>query len=322
MTLDRILVAVSFSERSIEAVRKAARLAVERASNITLLHVVEPVKRRSIRRLPAQQTLLRARVINARKELARYAGEIAARDRIAVDFRIEIGEKVSSIVRACKDADVLLIGGTSMGGLMAAFHMSSAERLVGKCGIPVLVVNGSGVHRHERALVAVDGSYQSSAAVGAAARLWPDAQLTLLHAMDGRQERLMRIHEVPLRAVGDRHSLRTIKGHAYLSALAARARVSTKGMAFRLAYGEPWRAVLEVQDELDADVVVVMKRKATAFTDFILGSTVRRLLSRLRCDVLVTPEPKPITPARAGASGPGRASSAAKGVRGARPFAT
>ena len=256
MTLDRILVAVSFSERSIEAVRKAARLAVERASNITLLHVVEPVKRRSIRRLPAQQTLLRARVINARKELARYAGEIAARDRIAVDIRIEIGEKVSSIVRACKDADVLLIGGTSMGGLMAAFHMSSAERLIGKCGIPVLVVNGSVVHRHERALVAVDGSYQSSAAVGAAARLWPDAQLTLLHAMDGRQERLMRIHEVPLWTVGDRHSLRTIKGHAYLSALAARARVSTKGMAFRLAYGEPWRAVLEVQDELDADVVV------------------------------------------------------------------
>ena len=45
MTLDRILVAVSFSERSIDAVRKAARLAADRHSNITLLHVVEPAKR-------------------------------------------------------------------------------------------------------------------------------------------------------------------------------------------------------------------------------------------------------------------------------------
>ena len=142
MTIDRILVAVSFSERSIDAVRKAARLAADRNSSITLLHVVEPVKRRSVRRLPAQQTLLRARVTNARKELARYAGEIAAKDRLPVDFRIEIGEKVSSIVRACKDADVLFIGGTNMSGLAAAFHMTTAERLIGKCGIPILVVNG------------------------------------------------------------------------------------------------------------------------------------------------------------------------------------
>ncbi len=52
MTIDRILVAVSFSERSIDAVRKAARLATERSSIITLLHVVEPVKRRSVRTRP------------------------------------------------------------------------------------------------------------------------------------------------------------------------------------------------------------------------------------------------------------------------------
>src|SRR4051794_14296555 len=73
MTIDRILVAVSFSERSIDAIRKAARLAADRDSIITLLHVVEPVKRRSVRRLPAQQTLLRSRVTHARKELARFA---------------------------------------------------------------------------------------------------------------------------------------------------------------------------------------------------------------------------------------------------------
>jgi nucleotide-binding universal stress UspA family protein len=141
MTIDRILVAVSFSERSIDAIRKAARLAADRDSIITLLHVVEPVKRRSVRRLPAQQTLLRSRVTHARKELARYAGEIAARDRLPVDFRIEIGEKVSAIARACQEADVLFIGGTHMSGVAAALHMSTAERLIGKCGIPILVVS-------------------------------------------------------------------------------------------------------------------------------------------------------------------------------------
>jgi len=299
MTIDRILVAVSFSERSIDAVRKAARLAADRNSNITLLHVVEPVKRRSVRRLPAQQTLLRARVTNARKELARYAGEIAAKDQLPVDFRIEVGEKVTSIMRACKDADVLFIGGTNMSGLAAAFHMTTPERLIGKCGIPILVVNGPHQVRYSRALVPVDGTYQSVAAVSAAARLWPDAQLTLFHALDSRQERLMRIHDVPLWAVRERHSWRMAKGLEYLKALAARAQVSTKGVAFRLGYGDAWRAVMSIQDEVDAQVVVMMKRKATSLADFILGSTVRRLLTRLQCDVLITPDHSRNPPARA-----------------------
>ena len=36
----------------------------------------------------------------------------------------------------------------------------------------------------------------------------------------------------------------------------------------------------------------MMKRKATSLADFILGSTVRRLLTKLRCDVLLTPDPE------------------------------
>ncbi|MEO8524443.1 MAG: universal stress protein [Caldimonas sp.] len=226
---------------------------------------------------------------NARKELARYAGEIAAKDRLPVDFRIEIGDKVSSIARACKDADVLFIGGTTMSGLAAAFHMTTAERLIGKCGIPILVVNGTHQIRYARALVPVDGTYRSVAAVSAAARFWPQAEMTLFHAMDSRQEQVMRITEVPLWAVRQRHSLRMASGLNYLKALAARAQVSTKNVAFRLAYGDAWRAVLSIQDEVDAQVVVVMKRKSTPLADFILGSTLRRLLTRLRCDVLITP---------------------------------
>jgi len=293
MTINTTLVAVSLSERSVDLVRKAASLAADRNAGITLLHVVEPVKRHGVWRSPEQPRLLRARVTNARRDLARYAGEIAATDRLQVALRIEIGEKVSSIARACEDADLLVIGGTQMRGLAAAFRMSTAERLIGKCGIPILVVNGPHEGRYARALVPVDGSYESVPALGAAARLWPDAELTLFHAMDTRQEQLMRIHDVPLWVVRKRQSLRLARGLKYLKALAARAQVSTKSVAFRLAYGDAWRAVLSLQDELDAQVVVMMKRKPTALADFIPGSTVRRLLTKLRCDVLLTPDQAP-----------------------------
>ena len=291
MKPNNILVAVSLSERSIDVVRKAASLAADRHAGITLLHVLEPVKRRGIRSLSERQALLRARVTRARKELARYAGEIAAKDRLPVAFRIEIGEKMSSIARACEEADLLVIGGTQMRGLAAAFRSSTAERLASICRVPILVVNGPHEGPYARALVPVDGDYESVSALSAVAHLWPDAEMTLFHAMDRRQEQLMRMHDVPLWVVQKRQTLRMARGLKYLKALAARAEVSTKSVAFRLAFGDAWRAVLSMQNELDAQVVVMMKREASALVDFIPGGTVRRLLSRLRCDVLLTPDP-------------------------------
>jgi nucleotide-binding universal stress UspA family protein len=173
MTIDRILVAVSFSERSIEALRAAARLAADLHSSITLLHVVEPVKRRSVRLLPAQQALLAARVNDARKEIARCAGEIAASARVPVGFSVEIGDKVSCIARACEEADLLLMGGINTHGL-AAPRTSTAERLVGQCCVPILVISGA-AGRFARAAVPVYTGYQSAAAVSAATRLWPSS---------------------------------------------------------------------------------------------------------------------------------------------------
>jgi nucleotide-binding universal stress UspA family protein len=177
MTIDRILVAVSFSERSIEALRAAARLAADLHSSITLLHVVEPVKRRSVGRLPAQQTLLAARGTDAKKQLARCAGEIAASARLPVDFSVEIGEKVSCIARACEEVDILFMGGINSHGSTAP-RTSTAERLMGKCRVPILVISGA-EGRYARAPVPVYTGYQSAAAVSAATQLWPE-QLTFL----------------------------------------------------------------------------------------------------------------------------------------------
>ena len=155
MSIDNILVAVSFSERSMDAVHQAACFAVDRDAGLTLLHVVEPVKRLSVRALPEQQTLLRARVTHARNALARLAGEIAAHHRLPVAGRIEIGAKVASIAQACAEADVLFIGGTTTRGLAAALHRSTADRLIGRCAIPILVVDGPDEGRWARALVSV-----------------------------------------------------------------------------------------------------------------------------------------------------------------------
>jgi len=186
-SLDRILVATSFSERAGDALRKAAVLAAERDSGLTLLHVVEPVKRLRLRRESNQQMLLEARVHRARKELAWFAGEIAAKQGVPVEFRIDVGERVASILAACSGADVLFVGGTPSGWWPGAFQKTTAERLVGRCDIPIVVVHGPDSLQYGRALVPVGGSADDAHALRAVASLWPTAQTTVV-----RERRLSR----------------------------------------------------------------------------------------------------------------------------------
>ena len=152
--LDRIVVATSFSERSSEAVRKAAALAAERHASLTLLHVVEPIKNRRVRSLVHQDMLVSARATDARTKLARIAGEIAARQGVPVEVCVCVGDKVASILAECAQADVLFIGGTA-GGLVAAFQRPTAERLLARCDVPIVIVNGPRSLRCSRALVVI-----------------------------------------------------------------------------------------------------------------------------------------------------------------------
>ena len=291
-TLDRILVATSFSERATDALRKAAVLAAERHAALTLLHVVEPVTQRRLRRLSNQQMLLHARVTHARKELARFAGEIAAKQGVPVEFRIQVGEKVASILAACAEADVLFVGGTRTGWRVGTFHRSTAECLLGRCGIPMVVVNRPQCLQNTRTLVPVADATDAVVALRAAVRLWPGSAMTIFHALDERRAKPTWLNEVPAGAVRER---RPERGAALpeclqgLRGLAMRAGLRAQDLPCRFGHGDPWRAVLAIQDEVDADVMVLTKRRASAIADFMLGSTVRRLLGTSPCDVLVIP---------------------------------
>src|SRR5689334_5865519 len=170
-TLDRILVATSFSEPAGDALRKAALLAAEHDATMTLLHVVETVKPQRLRRQANLQMLLDARVAHARRELARYAGEIAAKQGVPVDFCIEVGERVPSVLRACRRADLLFVGGARLARWPGAFRKTTIERLAARCTIPMMVVGG--LHRLQvmHALVPVRRSADGEVALRAAERL-------------------------------------------------------------------------------------------------------------------------------------------------------
>ncbi|MBV1790479.1 universal stress protein [Marinobacterium sp. D7] len=59
----------------------------------------------------------------------------------------------------------------------------------------------------------------------------------------------------------------------------------------RVEEGTPWRVILKVADEIDADVIVMGVRHHTAMEKFLLGSTPNRVMYNSKRPVLIVPLP-------------------------------
>ena len=65
--------------------------------------------------------------------------------------------------------------------------------------------------------------------------------------------------------------------------------LSLKNITARVEEGTPWRTILEVADEIDADVIVMGTRKHSSISQMLLGSTAVKALGYSKRPVLVVP---------------------------------
>lgn len=65
--------------------------------------------------------------------------------------------------------------------------------------------------------------------------------------------------------------------------------LSLKNITGRVEEGAPWRTILEVADEIDADVIVMGTRKHSSLGQLLLGSTAAKTLGHSKRPVLVVP---------------------------------
>lgn len=64
----------------------------------------------------------------------------------------------------------------------------------------------------------------------------------------------------------------------------------TEGQAIaRVEEGVPWKTILEVADDIDADVIVMGTRTHSGVSQFLLGSTANKVMHHTKRPVLVVP---------------------------------
>ena len=193
----------------------------------------------------------------------------------------------TSILAACKEADLLLIGGTA-GRLAALIQRPIVERLLGRCDAPILVVNGPQCLSYARALVVIRDAPGAVSALRATGCLWPAAEKVIFYAVDPRLRRARQMIEASSsRGIDSPRRRAQIVG--FLKGLVRRAGLRVHDVSCRFRYGDGCHAALSLQSEVQADVMVLTRRSSSApSTDFVLDKTASRLLALAPCDVLIT----------------------------------
>jgi nucleotide-binding universal stress UspA family protein len=180
-----------------------------------------------------------------------------------------------------------VVGAHGLNPLRDRILGTTAERLVGRCPVPILVVREAPRAGYGRVLVALDLLPGSAEFVEAALRLAPGALIAAAHAYDVPFEGALQRAGVNTAAI-DRHRIDVAaKARTAIEALGAAA--GAKGIVPMVERAHPARHVLDSQRSLGADLVVIGKRRRSAVESLLLGSVARHVLADAEADVLVMP---------------------------------
>ena len=178
-----ILLATDLSARCDRALDRAVRLARGWGAKLHVVHAIEDDMLDKYdaftqrRHGPDPVATARARV---EADLADHA------DDVAIEVHVETSDPTALVLKvaAREDCGLIVTGVARDQSLGRYLRGSVVDHLVRHAPVPLLVVRGRVGAEYESVLVTSDFSPSSRHAIEAAARLFPDAALTLFHAYD------------------------------------------------------------------------------------------------------------------------------------------
>jgi nucleotide-binding universal stress UspA family protein len=285
-TLEPIVAATDFSEDAGHAARRAARLAAQHGVRLELLHVVDRAGLDAVRAWTRNPVDLAERLVD---DARRLLGERASSLGAAVSPRVAVGDVQEEILSSCAGAGLLVLGAHGVNPLHDLIVGTTAERLVGRCPRPVLVVRQTPKADYRNALVAIDLLSGSEDAMRLAARIAPGALLTALHAYEVPFEGMLQYAGVEQADI-DRHRAESFhRAFEEIRRLSAAASGNTEAFLPIVDRGDAARLCLEHAQTIGADLIVIGKRKRPALEALALGSVTRHVLANATADVLILP---------------------------------
>ena len=168
-----------------------------------------------------------------------------------------------------------------------------AERLLRDAPGPVLVVRRDGAARYDRALVPVDLSHRSDAALRVLRSLAEPVELHLLHVLGSDDENIMRMVDIPDWVVRQHHAERLRLAHTAMRQLCERVGADAAQARMHVRRGpHVLDGVLQAQSLVRPDVIVVGHRNRPALCWPRRDALAGELAGLAASDVLLVPDPE------------------------------
>ena len=304
----RILCPTDFSECSARALERAIRLASWFEARVTVLHVSAPLPwplppDALTPHVAAPADVLLAERERAERDLERFVAPLRQAGA-AIETRLLDGDPARQI-RAVADAlpaDLLVMGTHGRSGFEHLILGSVTEKMLRRASCPVLTVGHmartSVGPLFRRIVCAADLSKASRRTLDMALSLAERhlARVTFLHVVESLPGEAGSVDE-PLDAATPRTDLieqaRERLRQALPEAASHRCEVQE-----RVETGSPWRQILRVAQETDADLVVVGAHGGSSASRMFFGSTANHVVRQASCPVLVVRELEAARPAR------------------------
>lgn len=284
-----VVAGVDGSAAALEAVRWAAWEAENRHEPLQLVHALGLDDMLAGMTLPPGQGLreqLRARGWQVLRDAKQAADESSP---VAADLVLETGTPVPTLLAACRQARMIVVGSAGRGGFLAGMALgSTAAQVAAHSECPVVVVRGPGAERigtSAPVVVGIDGSPLSEAALAyafeeaslrsaplVAVNAWTDADTTVLFSQ--------------VRAYFDYEPVRQTQTRLLAERLAGwREKYPDVDVERVVVEDKPRHQLIELSDT--AQLIVVGSRGRGGIPGALLGSVSRALVHHAACPVMV-----------------------------------
>ncbi|SDE82108.1 universal stress protein [Limimaricola pyoseonensis] len=278
----RILIATDLSERSDRALARARMLAETLDAPLDILHVVDDA--------------LPSRVAEATAENARLA--LRAGQHRPETVEVGFGQPWRRVMLQASEGryDLLVMGAHRDRGFLDLLRGSVVHRCTQMSPLPVLVVAATPTGAYDRVTVGTSFSARDAAAARLAARLAPEARMTLVHS-----------YHVPFRglayrtdASGDltKHDRDAVEAPLRRQMDALTERLAHDGLypQTRILEGGAAPSLLSTVAETRSDLLAIGRHQAEGHLPMRMGRVAAEMLSYLPCDLLVHPGSLPAGP--------------------------
>ncbi len=284
-----MLVPLDLGRTTARSLRRAALLPLAPRGKLHLLHVV-PADLSAEARRAAEQDALTA--------LEEGARTLPPELRRRTTWSVKLGAAAERTVTEARklEADLVVMGRGGGHELRDAFLGSTAERVVRRARLPVLVVADRPAKAYAKPLVALDLDAVAKHALRALLRVVPPPRpaLGVLHVYS-RLLPAMTYPSLPRDVVTDYGSGQRAEAERELARLLAKVRPPRASAELTwkpyVLSGSPRLVVRETALRVRADLLVVGTHGYSRAAQLLLGSVAGDVLRDATCDVLVVPPP-------------------------------